>query len=245
MNIPFLDIYKINAKYKDQFRKKFEEILREGNFIYGQNYDLFLENFKSYLGVNHAIGVGNGFDALNIIFKGLIEEGRLKKGDEIIVPSNTFIASALPIIENGLTPIFTEPDETFNIDFEKIQKFFTKKTKACLLVHLYGQTCWNQDFFEFCKKNKILIIEDCAQSAGAKFKNKKTGNLGHAAAFSFYPGKNLGALGDGGAITTNDKNLYEICQKIANYGSNVKYIHDIQGFNSRLDEIQAAFLQIK
>jgi dTDP-4-amino-4,6-dideoxygalactose transaminase len=206
----------------------------------------FEENFAKYIGADYAIGVANGLDALRLILRAYIEQGFMKKGDEIIVPANTYIASVLAISDNGLVPVFVEPDiNTFNVDISKIEEKLNENTKGILIVHLYGRVIFSEKLKNFAKKNNLKIIEDNAQSIGSEWKGKKAGNLGDAAGFSFYPGKNLGALGDAGAVTTNDESLAKTIRALANYGSNQKYINIYQGLNSRLDEIHAAVLDVK
>lgn len=212
----------------------------------GQELSAFESSFSQYIGTKHTIGVANGLDALRLILRGYIEMGIMQKGDEILVPSNTYIASILAISDNGLVPVFVEPDiNNYNIDIAKIEENITSKTKAILIVHLYGRIVFSDKLKDLAEKYQLKIIEDNAQAIGAEWKGKKTGNLGDAAGFSFYPGKNLGALGDAGAITTNDENLAKIIRALANYGSDKKYINIYQGLNSRLDEIQAAVLGVK
>ena len=206
----------------------------------------FENNFKAFSQVKHAIGVANGLDALRTILKSYIELGIMHEGDEIIVPANTYIASILAITDNRLVPVFVEPDiSTYNIDFKLIEKNITAKTRAIMLVHLYGRVCWDNSIVELAKKYNFKIIEDNAQAVGAEWNGIRTGGLGDAAGNSFYPGKNLGALGDAGAITTNNDELAEICRAIGNYGSQKKYVNKYKGLNSRLDEIQAAFVDVK
>ena len=246
MKILFNNLQKLNAAYESSFKEKFNQFLQKGWYILGNEVSGFETNFAAYCGTKHCIGVGNGMDALTLILKSYIELGTLNKNDQIIVPANTYIATILSIIESGLTPILIEPSlENYNLDPDLIEAKLTSKTKAILVVHLYGQVC-NMELIEnISLRNKLLIIEDAAQSHGAVYKNKKVGNLGNAAGFSFYPGKNLGALGDGGAITTNNTILANTIKSIRNYGSEKKYINNIKGVNSRLDELQAAFLNIK
>ena len=242
--ISFLDLNAVNKRFKEEFTLTFQNIVNEGYFIHGEEVRAFEQELAEYLGCKHAIGVANGLDALRIILRAYLELGKLHKGDEVIVPANTYIASILAITENDLVPVLVEPEiKTYNLDSTLIN--LTSKTKAILNVHLYGLISWNETFFNYVKSLGILVIEDCAQSIGAHYKGIMSGNLGHAAGFSFYPGKNLGALGDGGAITTNDDELAEIVRAISNYGSQKKYINEVKGINSRLDEIQAAFLRIK
>ncbi len=245
--ISFLDLKKINLQYQDAFQRKLDDVLKSGWFILGDELQKFERDFAAYCGAKYCIGVGNGLDALVLIFKAYIALGKLKEGDQVIVPANTYIASILAILEAKLVPVLVEPDsKTFNIDPNHISEKITNKTKAILAVHLYGQLCEMDEISAIAAKNNLLIIEDAAQAHGAISKsNKKAGNLGDAAGFSFYPGKNLGALGDGGAVTTNDADLARIIRSIRNYGSRKKYINDIIGQNSRLDELQAAFLNVK
>lgn len=242
--IKFLDLKKINAQYSEELKIAASEVIDSGWFLSGDKLSLFENQLSTFTGSNYAIGVANGLDALRLILKAYIELGVMKEGDEIIVPANTYIASILAITDNKLIPILVEPDlETYNLDFNKIK--ITKRTKAIMIVHLYGKVCFSDELKSFASKNDLKIIEDNAQAIGATWKGVKTGNLGDAAGFSFYPGKNLGALGDAGAVTTNDAELAKIIKAIANYGSSKKYVNDYIGLNSRMDEIQAAFLNIK
>lgn len=245
--IKFLDLHKVNARFEEEFKNKFRDFLNSGQYILGEQVGFFESNFANYCGSKHCIGTGNGLDALTLIFKAYMELGSLKKGDEVIVPANTFIASILSILHAGLTPVLVEPDkESYNLDPDKISGAITNKTKAILAVHLYGQLADMNEISKISKSNNLLLIEDAAQAHGAYNKEgKKAGSLADAAAFSFYPAKNLGALGDGGAVTTNDKALYELVKSLHNYGTFSKYVNEYVGFNSRLDEIQALFLNIK
>lgn len=244
--IKFLDLQKINLTHQDEIEKKLSHVFRSGWYLMGQELSAFESSFSRYIGTKHTIGVANGLDALRLILRGYIEMGIMQKGDEILVPSNTYIASILAISDNGLVPVFVEPDiNNYNIDIAKIEENITSKTKAILIVHLYGRTVFSDKLKDLAEKYQLKIIEDSAQAIGAEWKGKKTGNLGDAAGFSFYPGKNLGALGDAGAITTNDENLAKIIRALANYGSDQKYVNIYQGLNSRLDEIQAAVLEVK
>jgi dTDP-4-amino-4,6-dideoxygalactose transaminase len=244
--IKFLDLQQINKKYETAFREKFEKFLAAGYYIQGNEVKQFEQNFASYCGTKFAIGTGNGLDALTLILEAYKIIGKLKSGDEIIVPSNTYIATILAVSKAGLIPVLTEPDiQTYNLSPSEIKRKITSKTKAILGVHLYGYISDWDNIKSLAKQYDLLLIEDAAQAHGAVFKNKKAGNISDAAAFSFYPTKNLGALGDGGAVTTNDKNLAEIIQKLKNYGQEKKYISRYKGVNSRLDEIQAAFLNVK
>jgi dTDP-4-amino-4,6-dideoxygalactose transaminase len=245
--ISFLDLQKLNVPYQAQFEEKLNQILAKGWFILGEEVSEFEQNFANYCGTKHCIGVGNGLDALILIFKAYIQLGKIKKGDEVIVPANTYIASILAIQEAGLIPVLVEPkEETYTINPDLIEEKITTKTKAILVVHLYGQIAEMEIINAIALQKNLLVIEDAAQAHGAIYKNdKKAGNLSDAAGFSFYPGKNLGALGDAGAITTNDDELAMTIKSIRNYGSEVKYQNEIKGVNSRLDELQAAFLNVK
>jgi dTDP-4-amino-4,6-dideoxygalactose transaminase len=244
--IKFLDLQKINARHSTEFKKVAEEVIDSGWYLLGNYVKSFEMDLAKFTGNKNIIACASGLDALRLIFKAYKEIGFLKDGDEIIVPANTYIASILSITDNNLIPVFIEPDiNTYNLDIEKIADKITNKTKAILLVHLYGKTCWNDSLKFLSEKYNLKIIEDNAQAIGAHWKDIKTGNLGDAAGFSFYPGKNLGALGDAGAVSTNDNVLAKTIRAIANYGSARKYFNDFQGLNSRMDEIQAAFLTIK
>ena len=240
--IKFLDLYKINERFRVEFDKKVKEVLDSGWYIHGKQDELFEKHFAEFCGVKHCIGCANGLDALNLIIKGF----GFKEGDEIIVPANTYIASILAISENGCTPVLVEPDiNTYNINPDLIEEKITKNTKAIMVVHLYGQAVRMDKIWQVAKKHGLKIIEDSAQAHGAVYNGKKTGSLGDASGFSFYPGKNLGCLGDGGCVTTNDDELAARIRAIANYGSDRKYHHIYKGINSRLDEFQAAFLDVK
>jgi len=244
--IKFLDLQKINARDAVEIKEAVNRVIDSGWYLLGKEVQAFENEFAAYCGVKHCIGVANGLDALRLIFKAYIEMGVLQEGDEVIVPANTYIASILSVTDNRLKPILVEPDiSTYNLDENQIEAVITPKTKAILLVHLYGQNAMTDKIQSMAKKHNLLLIEDAAQAHGSKFKGIKTGNLGNAAGFSFYPGKNLGALGDGGAVTTNDKELAKTIRALANYGSDKKYINKYQGLNSRLDEIQAAVLSVK
>jgi dTDP-4-amino-4,6-dideoxygalactose transaminase len=243
--IKFLDLQKINAQYADELKQAAADVIDSGWFLMGEKLAGFEKKLASYVGAKYAIGVANGLDALRLILNAYIELGVMKEGDEVIVPANTYIASLLAISDNKLKPVLVEPDKSFNIDIDLIEKHITNKTKAIMVVHLYGQVCWSESLTALAKKYNLKIIEDNAQSIGAEWNGIKTGNLGDAAGFSFYPGKNLGALGDAGAVTTNDPELAELVKVLGNYGSRKKYVNEFQGLNSRLDEIQAAFLEVK
>lgn len=240
--IKFLDLHKINKRFRDEIDARINRVLDSGWYLQGKENEQFSNNFASYCGTKYALGVANGLDALNLIIRGY----GWGPGDEIIVPANTFIATILAISENGCTPVLVEPDiATYNIDPDKIEAAITPRTKAIFVVHLYGQAVQMEKIWAVAKKYNLKIIEDAAQAHGAMYQGHRTGNLGDAAGFSFYPGKNLGAFGDAGGITTNDEELFERCKAIANYGSDRKYHHIFKGVNSRLDEIQAAILDVK
>ncbi len=245
--IKFLDLQKINAPYENVFQQKLKSILDKGWYILGEEVQEFEKNFADYCKANHCIGVGNGFDALTLIFKAQIQLGILKKGDEVIVPANTYIATILSILQADLVPVLVEPKlETYNINADLIQDKITSKTKAILAVHLYGQLAEMDKINEIAIQNNLIIVEDAAQSHGAiSNQQSKTSNQKLSLAYSFYPGKNLGTLGDGGAIITNDDELAKVLFSLRNYGSEVKYYNDYIGINSRLDELQAAFLNVK
>lgn len=244
--IPFLDIKAINNQYKDEIFATCKDVVESGWYIKGNKVEHFENQLSNYIGCKYVLGVANGLDALRIILRSYIELGVLSEGDEVIVSANTYIASILAITENNLIPVFVEPNiYTYNIDIDKIESSITSKTKAIMLVHLYGRVCWSEAVSNLSKKYNLKVIEDNAQAIGAKWNTTNTGNLGDASGFSFYPGKNLGALGDGGAISTNDSELYKTAKAIANYGSHEKYVNNFKGLNSRLDEIQAAILSVK
>lgn len=244
--IKFLDLQKINLAYQQEIEEKLIQTFRSGWYLLGNQVKTFEDNLANYIGVKYAIGVANGLDALRLILRAYIELGIMQKGDEIIVPANTYIASILAISDNGLIPVLAEPNpDSFNLDISKIEEKLTAKTKGIMLVHLYGRVVFSEELKNIAKRYQLKIIEDNAQAIGAEWNSIKTGNLGDAAGFSFYPGKNLGALGDAGAVTTNDEELAKTIRTLANYGSNQKYVNIYQGLNSRLDEIQASVLDVK
>jgi dTDP-4-amino-4,6-dideoxygalactose transaminase len=244
--IKFLDLQKINTVYQESFQEKLKLVLDKGWFIFGDEVQSFESNFANYCGTKYCIGVGNGLDAIVLIFKGYIQLGKLQKGDEVIVPANTYIASILAILQADLIPVLVEPRlETYNINPDLIADKITSKTKAILAVHLYGQLAEMEKINAIAKEHNLLVIEDAAQAHGAISNHLRAGNLSDAAAFSFYPGKNLGALGDAGAITTNDESLANVLYSLRNYGSEKKYHNEFIGTNSRLDELQAALLNVK
>ena len=244
--IKFLDLQKINAQYSDELKQAAAEVIDSGWSLLGEKVKLFEKNLAEYIGVKHAVGVGSGLDALRLILLAYIELGVMREADEIIVPANTYIATILAITHNRLKPVLVEPDiNTYNLDISLIEQHITSRTRAIMVVHLYGRVCWSEELENIARRHNLKIIEDNAQAIGAIWDGKKSGSLGDAAGFSFYPGKNLGALGDGGAVTTNHEELADIIRALGNYGSRQKYVNEFQGLNSRLDEIQAAILSIK
>jgi Predicted pyridoxal phosphate-dependent enzyme apparently involved in regulation of cell wall biogenesis len=244
--VDFLNLKKINNRYERELKEACSRVIDSGWYIMGAELSNFEKDYASWCGVKHAIGVANGLDALILVLRAWKEMGKLQDGDEVIVPANTYIASILAITQNQLTPILVEPDpSTFNLSVEGVRNAITDKTKAVLPVHLYGRISPMKEIMEIAKERELLVLEDCAQSHGATIDGKKCGAWGHAAGFSFYPGKNLGALGDAGAITTNDDELAQVLLALRNYGSHVKYQNKYKGINSRLDEMQAAMLSVK
>ena len=246
MNIPFLSLKNVTAKYADEIHEAAKRVIDSGWYLQGVENERFEENYAKYIGSKYCIGSANGLDALIWIFRAYIELGVMKPGDEVIVPANTYIATILSITENGLVPVLVEPNpNTLQIDENLIEERITDKTKAICIVHLYGRLAYTEKIAELCKKYNLKLVEDNAQAHGCTYKGIKTGNLGDATGHSFYPGKNLGALGDGGAVTTNDEELAKTIRTLANYGSQKKYVFQYTGRNSRLDEIQAAILNVK
>ncbi|MFW1858330.1 DegT/DnrJ/EryC1/StrS family aminotransferase [Acinetobacter defluvii] len=244
--IPFLDLKQVNQQYADELKNACHRVIDSGWYIDGQALERFEKNFANYCGTSFAIGVANGLDALILILRAWKELGKLNDGDEVLVPANTYIASILAITANNLTPILVEPDQdSLNISTTKIKPLITAKTKVILAVHLYGQLADMPKIMEIAQAHDLLVLEDAAQAHGAQIANKKAGNWGDAAGFSFYPGKNLGALGDAGAVTTNDIELAQTLKALRNYGSHEKYKNLFVGVNSRLDEMQAAMLDVK
>ncbi|MDX3775719.1 DegT/DnrJ/EryC1/StrS family aminotransferase, partial [Chromatiaceae bacterium AAb-1] len=244
--IPFLDLKAINHQYSNELKAAAGRVIDSGWYIMGEELKAFEHEFAEYCGTKYAIGVANGLDALVLVLRAWKELGRLKDGDEVIVPANTYIASVLAITENRLKPVLVEPDErTYNLCPEKVKAAITPNTKAILPVHLYGLISPMPELMQLANQHNLLVLEDCAQAHGASINRKKAGSFGHAAGFSFYPGKNLGALGDAGAVTTNDDELANVLLALRNYGSHKKYENLYQGVNSRLDEIQAAMLRVK
>jgi dTDP-4-amino-4,6-dideoxygalactose transaminase len=244
--IKFLDLQKITQKYSKEIHEAVNRVVDSGWYLQGKENESFEANYANYIGTMHCIGVANGLDALRLILRAYMEMGLMQEGDEIIVPANTYIASILAITDTKLVPVLVEPSiETYQIDDSLIEAAITAKTKGIMLVHLYGQCAYTNRIGEICERYKLKLIEDNAQAHGCKFDGKKTGSLGDAAGHSFYPGKNLGAFGDAGAVTTNDLALADMVRTLANYGSHKKYVFEYQGLNSRLDEIQAAVLNVK
>lgn len=244
--IKFLDLEKINARHSGEIENAMKRVLDSGWYLRGKETEDFEKNYANYIGTQHAIGCGNGLDALTLILMGYIEMGVMQPGDEVIVPANTYIASILAITRAGLKPVLVEPSaDTLQIDENRIEDAITFKTKAIMIVHLYGQNSYTEKIKELCDFYELKLIEDNAQAHGAIYKGERTGSLGDAAGHSFYPGKNLGALGDAGAVTTNDSSLAQIIRAIGNYGSEKKYIFEYPGVNSRLDEVQASVLNVK
>ncbi|MBR4579798.1 MAG: DegT/DnrJ/EryC1/StrS family aminotransferase, partial [Lachnospiraceae bacterium] len=228
-------------KYQNEFEEAALGVLRSGWYVLGPSVEKFEQEFASYTGAKYAVGLASGLDALILAFRLL----GIGEGDEVIVPANTYIASVMGVTINGATPVFVEPDEFYNIDASKIEEAVTEKTKAVLVVHLYGQACEMDRITEICKKHNLRLVEDCAQSHGAKFGGKMTGTFGDIGCFSFYPSKNLGAFGDGGAIVTNDEKIANDAKMLRNYGSRKRYYFEEVGMNSRLDEMQAALLSVR
>lgn len=242
MKIPFLDLKSAYLELKAELDETYRRIMLSGWYVLGAEVEAFEREYAEYCGVDHCIGVGNGLDALHLILRGY----GIGEGDEVIVPSNTYIATWLAVSYAGASPVPVEPDErTYNIDPNRMEEAITRRTRAVLPVHLYGQTADMDPVLRIARRHGLKVIEDAAQAHGAKYKGKRAGALGDAAGFSFYPGKNLGAFGDAGAVTTDDDELAERVRVLRNYGSRVKYYNEIKGFNSRLDPIQAAFLRVK
>ena len=244
--IPFLDLKKINSSYREEMIAACTDVIDSGRYIQGEHVARFEKQFSSYCGVDYCVGVASGLDALVLALRAWKNLGMLESGDEVIVPANTYIASILAITQNELVPCFVEPDEnTLNISVKNILNSISDKTKAIMPVHLYGRIAPMDEIMEIAKEHNFLVLEDAAQAHGASLNGKRAGSWGHAAAFSFYPGKNLGALGDAGALVSNDQAIVENVRKIGNYGSSKKYINKVKGINSRLDEMQAALLNVK
>ena len=246
MQVPFLSLKEITALHGDEYKAAVNRAIESGWYLQGEENARFERHYAEFIGTKFCVGCANGLDALSLIFRAYIEFGRLKKGDEVIVPANTYIATILAITENGLVPILVEPKfETLEIDDDLIEERITERTKAVMIVHLYGRNACTEKIISVCKKHGLMLLEDNAQAHGCKFGARMTGSLGYAAAHSFYPGKNLGAFGDAGAVTTDDEELALTVRSLANYGSGKKYVFDYVGQNSRLDEINAAVLDVK
>lgn len=244
--INYLSLQKITALHESEITTAVNQVLRSGWYLQGEHIALFEKNYAQYIGTKYCVTCGNGLDALCLIFRAYIELGLLKEGDEVIVPANTYIATILSITENHLIPILVEPDiNTLEIDEQLIEQAITPRTRAIMLVHLYGRCAYTDLIGDICKRHNLLLLEDNAQAHGCHFGNNRTGSLGHAAAHSFYPGKNLGALGDAGAVTTDDEQLAQTIRSLTNYGSTRKYEFTFKGKNSRMDEIHAAVLNVK
>ena len=256
----------MTACHAEEYHEAMRQVVDSGWFLQGEQTRAFESAYASFIGTRHCIGVGNGLDALTLIYRAYIEMGRMQPGDEVLVPANTFIASILAITENGLRPVLVEPNkDTLEIDEELLEQHVTSRTRSLMLVHLYGRCAWTERIAAFCRDHNLLLVEDNAQAHGCKVtkyqsdkvtkyqsdkvtkyqSGKVTGSLGHAAGHSFYPGKNLGSMGDCGAVTTNDDELAAVIRALGNYGSSEKYVSDYKGRNSRIDELQAAFLQVK
>lgn len=244
--IKFLDLKAINDSYEPNISNAIKRVIDSGWYLLGNEVKTFEQEYANFIGTKYCVGVANGLDALRLIIKAYIEMGFMSEGDEIIVPANTYIASILAITDNRLVPVLVEPKlDTYQIDEDRIEEYISEKTKGIMIVHLYGQCSYTDKISSVCNKYNLKLIEDNAQAHGCKFKGKTTGSLGDVAGHSFYPGKNLGALGDAGAVTTDNEELAKIIRALANYGSNKKYVFDYQGLNSRMDEIQAAVLSEK
>ena len=246
MNIPFLSLHDVTAKYKDEIHEAVLRVVDSGWYLQGKENEQFEQYYAEYIGTKHCIGCANGLDALIWIFRAYVELGMMQPGDEVIVPANTYIATILAITENELVPVLVEPRiDTLQIDDSLIEERITERTKAICIVHLYGRNACTNRILDLCKEYDLQLVEDNAQAHGCRFKGRRTGSLGSAAGHSFYPGKNLGALGDGGVVTTDDDELAAAIRALANYGSQKKYVFKYTGRNSRLDEIQAAVLDVK
>lgn len=244
--VKFLDLQEITARHRDEIQAAVSRVVDSGWYLLGENVKSFEREYADYIGTEYAVGCGNGLDALICIYQAMIELGLMKRGDEVIVPANTYIASILAISENGLVPVLVEPrKDTLEIDPDQVEAVVTERTKSIMIVHLYGRCAFTEKIGTLCRKYGLYLVEDNAQAHGCKWQGSRTGSLGYAAGHSFYPGKNLGALGDAGAVTTNDAKLAETVRAIANYGSSRKYVFDYRGRNSRLDEVQAAILRVK
>ncbi len=246
MNIPYLDLKAVTAQHEEEIQRVVAEVVGSGWYLQGEAVRRFEQHFAEYIGTPYCIGVANGLDALTLTLKAYKALGRIKEGAEVIVPANTFIATVLAITENGMKPVFVDVDEeTLEMTTEAVGKAMNRQTGALMMVHLYGRCTYNEQVATLCQEHGVLLIEDNAQAHGCKYQERKTGSLGDVGCHSFYPGKNLGALGDGGAVTTDDEELAETLRAMANYGFEKKYVARYQGRNSRLDEVQAAVLDVK
>ena len=244
--IRFLDLQKVNAMHGDELREALGRVAQSGWYLLGEEVKSFEQSYASFIGTDHCVAVGNGLDALTLIYRAYIEMGLMHEGDEVIVPANTFIASILAITENRLVPVLVEPRAgTLEIDDEQIERHITLRTRSVMIVHLYGRCAYTERVGDICRRHGLLLVEDNAQAQGCRYEGRRTGSLGHAAGHSFYPGKNLGAMGDAGAVTTDDAELAEVVRSLGNYGSHKKYVFDYCGRNSRMDEMQAAILSVK
>ena len=244
--LKYFDLQRYTAQHRKQLQEAVRRVVDSGWYLLGNEVNAFEKSYAQYIGTAHCVACGNGLDALSLIFKAYIEKGLLHEGDEILVPANTYIASIISITSNGLVPILVEPNpNTFQIDAQQLAKHIGRRTKGLLIVHLYGKCAFTDDLVSVCTQHQLLVIEDNAQAHGCLWNGQRTGSIGHAAGHSFYPGKNLGALGDAGAVTTNDEELANIIRALGNYGSSKKYVFDYVGQNSRMDEVQAAVLNEK
>ena len=246
MQVKLLDLQAITMQHAGEYEAAARRVIESGWFLQGRENETFERDYAQYIGTKHCVAVANGLDALKLILRGYKELGVMKEGDEIIVPANTYIATILAITDNQLVPVLVEPTwDHLELEINRVEEAITPKTKGVMTVHLYGRIAYNDELGDICRRHGLKLMEDCAQSHGCTWKGVKTGALGHAAAHSFYPGKNLGALGDAGAVTTNDEELAKAIRALANYGSQKKYVFKYTGRNSRLDEIQAAILDVK
>lgn len=246
MNIKYLELKRITDMHGEEIRRAVDDVVCSGWYLQGTSVKAFEEQYAEYIDTRHCVSCGNGLDALRLMLRGYIELGKLKEGDEVIVPANTYIATILAITDCRLVPVLVEPNiDTLQIDDSLIEQYISERTRAVMIVHLYGRCAMTERIADICRRHNLLLFEDNAQAHGCTFQGRHTGSLGNAAAHSFYPGKNLGALGDAGAVTTNDDELAAIVRAIANYGSAKKYVFDYQGLNSRMDEIHAAVLSVK
>ena len=246
MTIDYLPLQRITALHAAEIHAAVAQVIDSGWYLHGEATSRFEGHYAHYIGTRHCVGVGNGLDALTLMLRACVELGQLREDDEVIVPANTFIATILAITANGLKPVLVEPSmETLEMDDELLERAVTPRTRAVMLVHLYGRCAYTERVADVCRRHGLLLFEDNAQAQGCAYRGRATGSLGYAAAHSFYPGKNLGALGDAGAVTTDDERLAEVVRSLGNYGSRQKYVYDYQGRNSRLDELQAAVLDVK